>query len=338
MKKQIIPYAVVATMTFGSATMTVQAIEPEQASENYPSVIEWSETDWNSYLEENYGTNLDDYDTVSELEEDIGAPLDLSALGNADTSDPNVLDIMERYNLSAEELVLFLDTYENVDNIYFLGDLENALEQEGYEQTDSGEGADEPATDEGQGQGTDEPATDQGQDEGTDEPATDEGQDQGTEEPATDEGSEYAFDMSQLEEVYLTPLGWTQDEFSAYVEDNYDMSLTDFESFDELENTVGPVLTDERLQDILDSYGLTTEEYRELLADYGETPEDYNFVYELEEAFDYYTSGEAENADTETGAEMPETATNSLLMTMVGLGAAAGGAFLLYRRRALGEK
>lgn len=325
MKKQIIPYAVVATLTFGSATMTVQAIEPEEASENYPSVIEWSETDWNSYLEENYGTNLDDYDTVSELEEDLGSPLDLSALGNADTSDPNVLDIMERYNLSAEELVLFLDTYENVDNIYFLGDLESALEQEGFEQTDSGEG-------------TDEPATDEGQDQGADEPATDEGQDQGTDEPATDEESEYAFDMSQLEEVYLTPLGWTQDEFSTYVEDNYDMSLTDFESFEELENTVGPVLTDERLQDILDSYGLTPEEYQELLADYGETPEDYNFVYELEEALDYYTSGEAENAETENGAEMPETATDSLLMILVGLGAAAVGAFMLYRRKPLGEK
>ncbi|MFD1030244.1 processed acidic surface protein [Metaplanococcus flavidus] len=347
MKKQIIPYAVVATLTFSSATMTAQAIEPDEASANFPTVVDWSETDWNIYLEENFGTTLDDYDTVTELEADIGPPVNLSTLGNADLSDPNVLDIMERYNLTAEELILFLDAYDNVEDIYFLGDLEGALEEEGFEVVDVDEpatdedqdqGADEPATDEDQDQGTDEPATDEDQDQGTDEPATDEDQDQGTDEPATDEEPEYAFDMSQLEEVYLTPLGWTLDEFSGYVEDNYDMSLTDFESFEELENTVGPVLNDERLQDILDSYGLTPEEYRELLADYGETPEDYNFVYELEEALDYYTSEEAANADTETGGEMPETATDSLLMTLVGVGAAAAGAFMLYRRRPQGER
>lgn len=338
MKKQIIPYAVVATLTLGSTTMPVQAIEPDEASENFPTVVDWSETDWNSYLEENFGTTLDDYDTLSELEADVGSPVDLSTLGNADTSDPNVLDIMERYDMSPEELVLFLDSYDNVEDIYFLGDLEDALEEEGFEVADNGDGTDEPATDDDQDQGTDEPATDEDQGQGTDEPATDEDQGQSTDEPATDEEPEYAFDMSQLEEVYLTPLGWTQDEFSGYVEDNYDMSLTDFESFEELENTVGPVLNDERLQDILDSYGLTPEEYRELLADYGETPEDYNFVYELEEALDYYTSEEAENADTETGAEMPETATDSLLMTLVGVGVAAAGAFMLYRRRPQGER
>ncbi|OHX52685.1 hypothetical protein BB776_02070 [Planococcus salinarum] len=340
MKKQIIPYAVVATLTFGTAT-TVQAIEPEEASENFPTVIDWSETDWNSYLTENYGTNLDDYDTVAELEADVGSPVDLSTLGNADLSDPNVLDIMDRYNLTAEELILFLDTYDNVEDIYFIGDLENALELEGIEPVDTGEETEEPATEEGT---EEEPATEEGTDEGTEEePATEEETDEGAEEEtATEEETaqapEYAFDMDQLEEGYLTPLGWTTDEFSTYVEDNYGVPLTGFESFDELENTVGPVLDDERLEDLLDSYGLTPEEYRELLAEYGETPEDYNFFYELEEALDYYTSGEAENADTETGAEMPETATNSLAMILAGIGAAAAGAFILFRRRPQGER
>lgn len=326
MKKQIIPYAVVATLTFGSGAITAQAVEPEEASEHFPAVIDWSETDWNSYLEENYGTNLDDYDTTTDLEADLGTPLDLTRLGNADTSDPNVLDIMERYNLSPEELVLFLDSYENVENIYFLGDLENALTLEGFEPVDGVEDSEEPATEET------EP--------GTEESATEE-TDQGTEEPATDETGqepEYAFDIPQLEEVYLTPLGWTEDEFSTYVEDNYNLSFPDFESFDELESTVGPVLTEERLGEVLDSYGLTPEEYRVLLTEYGETPEDYNFVYDLEEALDYYTSEEAANAETETGGEMPQTATDSLLMTLIGFGAAAAGALMLFRSRPQGEK
>lgn len=311
MKKQIIPYAVVATLTFGFTASTVQAIESNEASAYFTTVVDWSETDWNSYLEANYSTTLADYETVSELEVDIGSPVDLSTLGNADTSDPNVLDIMERYNMSAEELVLFLDTYESVENIYFLGDLEIALEQAGFEQVDSGQDSEEPSTEEET--------------------------DQNTEEPTAEGETDSTFE-SQLEIVYLTPLGWTQDEFSVYVKDNYGMHLTDFESFVELESTVGFVLNDERLQDILDSYGLTPEEYHQLLGEYGEVPEDYNFVYELEEALDYYTSEEVENADTETGAKMPETATDSLLMAMGGLGAAAAGAFMLFRRKPQGEK
>ncbi|MBP3953521.1 processed acidic surface protein [Bacillus suaedae] len=317
MRKQFFLYSVVATLTFGSTAITAQAIEPDEASEHFPAVIDWSETDWNSYLDENYGTSLNDYDTVLELEADIGPPVDLAALGNADTSDPNVLDLIEKYDMSTEELVIFLDSYDNVENIYFLADLENALEQDGFVLVEDGENTEEPVN---------EPATEEEQPE------------QDTEEPTSEQESEYAFDMTQLENVYLTPLGWTQEEFSTYVEDNYDKPLSDFESFEALESTVGPVLTDENLQDLLNSYGLSPEEYRQLLADYGEVPEDYYFVYELTETLDYYTSDEADNADTETGAEMPETATNSVLMTMIGLGAAATGACIFFRRRPLGEK
>lgn len=311
MKKKIIPYAVVATLTFGFTASTAQAIESNEASAYFTTVVNWSETDWNSYLEANYGTTLDDYETVLDLEVDIGSPVDLSTLGNADTSDPNVLDIMERYNMSAEELVLFLDTYESVETIYFLGDLEIALEQAGFEQVDNGQDSEEPASEEET--------------------------DQNTEEPTAEGETDTTFEL-QLEEVYLTPLGWTQDEFSIYVEDNYGMMLTNFESFESLESTVGLVLNDERLQDILDSYGLTLEEYQQLLVNYGEVPEDYDFVYELEEALDYYTSEEVENADTETGAEMPQTATDSLLMALAGFGVAAAGAFMLFRRKPQGEK
>lgn len=364
MKKKIIPYAVVATMTFGSAGMTAQAIEPEEASGNFPGVVDWTEADWNLYLDENYGTSLDDYDTLSDLEADLGKPVDLSSLGNADRSDPNVLDIMERYNMTPEELVLFLDNYDNVEDIYFVGDLENALELEGFELVDDGgdtgdsvveapapavEEPEEPVTEEPASE-TEVPATDEEPEEGTEGteepesetevPATDEEPEEGTNDSATEETPVYAFDPSQLEEVYLTPLGWTEDDFSTYVDDNFNMLLTDFDSFEELENTVGPVLTDDRLQDLLDSYGLTPEEYRLLLADYGEVPEDYHFVYEVEEALDYYTSEEVENGetDTETGAEMPETATNSMMMILVGFGAAAAGALMLFHRRPQGEK
>lgn len=350
MKKKIIPYAVVATLTFGFTASTAQAIESNEASEYFTTVVDWSETDWNSYLEVNYGTTLAEYETVAELEVDIGPPVDLSTLGNADTSDANVLDIMERYNMSAEELVIFLDTYENVERIYFLGDLEIALEQAGFDQVNNGQDSEEPATEEESDQSSEEPATEEENEQSSEEPTSEEETDQSSEKPATEEGTdqnneetaaEEEIDSTfklQLEEVYLTPLGWTQDDFSIYLEDNYGMILTDFESFEALESTVGLVLNDERLQDILDSYELTLEEYHQLLGEYGEVPEDYNFVYEVEEALDYYTSEEVENADTEKGSKMPKTATDSLLMTLGGFGAAAAGAFMLFRRKPQGEK
>ncbi|MFD1021090.1 processed acidic surface protein [Thalassobacillus hwangdonensis] len=90
-----------------------------------------------------------------------------------------------------------------------------------------------------------------------------------------------AIDQGELD-AYLTELQWTEEELDTYLWENYDLQLNDFESMAELEDFLGPIITDESLQELLDTYGLTRQELDDILAEYGEAVEDYTFIDDIE--------------------------------------------------------
>ncbi|WLR47284.1 processed acidic surface protein [Halobacillus litoralis] len=83
-------------------------------------------------------------------------------------------------------------------------------------------------------------------------------------------------------EVYLSELRWTEAELETYLWEYYDLKLRDFDSLEELKDFLGPVITEESLQQLLDDYGLTRQQLDDILAEYGETVEDYTFIDDIE--------------------------------------------------------
>ena len=294
MKKHIIPFAVASALTI--APLSAGALEYNVVKGNYPELSSWTESDWNDYLDKNHGSSLTDYDTVDELEGDIGEPVDVNSLADGNP-DKNLLDLMEKYNMDTNELTSFLDKNENKDNIHFIGDLENALEGDGYQPINEEAGNNQ-----------------------------------------TDESGTNGMDQAKLEETYLVPLGWSLDEFNNYLNENYDMDVNDFDLFEDLEAEVGPLLTEENELELIKEYDLTPEGYSTLLGEYGETPEDYVFLYDLRDSLEYYTSGQPNDAQTQKGAEMPDTATNSLAYVLLGLGLVVLGGITLKTRKSFGGK
>ena len=276
----------------------------------------WTEVDWNNYLEEYYGSQLDDYDTMNELEADIGKPIDVNQLADGNF-DKNVLDIIERYNMDTNQLVAFLEEYDNRDNIHFAGDLITALD-EGGNVEDNNTSNNEEAVSENNNE----------DDTSNNSDTTDQS------EPAETN----SVDQAQLEETYLVPLGWTVEEFNQYLSDSYETDLNDYTLFEDLEAKVGPLITDENELELIEDYGLTPEEYEVLLAEYGETPDDYYFLNDLRESLDYYTSDQPEEAATEKGGDMPDTATNSLAYVLLGAGLITLGGITLRARKRFGDR
>ncbi|MFV8826356.1 processed acidic surface protein [Alkalihalobacterium sp. APHAB7] len=99
--------------------------------------------------------------------------------------------------------------------------------------------------------------------------------------------SSAAINQNELNE-YLNEIGLTQEELEDQLEYHWGMELSDFESVDELRDFLGPVITDENLQELLDLYELTLGELEEILAEYGETLDDYKFLEGLELAIIFY--------------------------------------------------
>lgn len=340
MRKKVIPFAVVTTLAF--APLTAGAVEYNEVKEQYPATTSWTKVDWNNYLEENYGSQLDDYDTMNELEEDIGAPLDVNQLADGNL-DQNVLDIIERYNMDTSELAAFLEEYDNRDNIHFAGDLVKALDEGGI----VGENGTDNTNQNADGDNSEGLISDN-DNEGTDSDQNSEGTvSENNNEDITSNDTEAngrnedtttnTLNEAQLEETYLVPLGWTVDEFNQYLSDNYETDLNDYTLFKDLEAEVGPLITDENELELIEQYGLTPEEYEVLLAEYGESPDDYYFLNDLRESLDYYTSDQPEEADTEKGGDMPDTATNSLAYVLLGAGLITLGGITLRARKRYGD-
>jgi hypothetical protein len=177
-------------------------------------------------------------------------------------------------------------------------------------------------------------------------------------------------DMDLVDENYLTPLEWTEDEFNNYLGDTYDMELADFADFEDLEATVGPLIDDITLDNLLSDYGLDEAGLDQILENNGETLDDYYFIYDLESTLDENmpvsgdqsaedeaaagtvdsgtNNGDGNDAsnnngevtkETENGAEMPVTATSAIENIMIGMGVALiGAAALIGRRTRQGEQ
>lgn len=340
MKKQVIPFAVVSTLVF--APLTTGAVEYNDVKEQYPATTSWTEVDWNNYLEDHYRSQLDDYATLNELEADIGEPIDVNQLADGNL-DQNVLDIIERYNMDTSELAAFLEEYDNRDNIHFAGDLVKALDEGGIvgeNGTDDSNGNVDSDNNEGLVSDNDNEGNDSNQN--SDATVTDNNnEDNTTNETVANSQNEDSttntLDETELEETYLVPLGWTVDEFNQYLSDNYETDLNDYTLFKDLETEVGPLITDENELELIQEYGLTPEEYEVLLAEYGESPEDYYFLNDLRESLDYYTSDQPEEAGTEKGGDMPDTATNSLAYVLLGAGLITLGGITLRARKRFGD-
>ncbi|GGI11975.1 processed acidic surface protein [Gottfriedia solisilvae] len=80
-------------------------------------------------------------------------------------------------------------------------------------------------------------------------------------------------DQTELD-AYLTSINMTQDELEEYLNSYYGESIEDYDSVEELEETLGDPLTEESLAALLDEYGYTEEEVKELAVFYDDMDED----------------------------------------------------------------
>jgi processed acidic surface protein len=80
---------------------------------------------------------------------------------------------------------------------------------------------------------------------------------------------------------YLTEIGMTEEEFTIYLGEMYDYSLEEFDTVEELQFFLGPVLDDENLQELLAEFELTEQELQDLLADNEASLDDYIFYEDL---------------------------------------------------------
>ncbi|WP_176527548.1 processed acidic surface protein [Peribacillus butanolivorans] len=88
--------------------------------------------------------------------------------------------------------------------------------------------------------------------------------------------------------AYLTEIRLTQVELEDYLA-YYDLTLDELESVAELRDTLGPTVTPETLQNLLNEYEMTEEELTDLLIEYGELEEGesiidtFHFIYDIED-------------------------------------------------------
>lgn len=88
----------------------------------------------------------------------------------------------------------------------------------------------------------------------------------------------------------------------------YDESIEDYDSVQELSDSLGEVIKADlsNIQFIYDEYELNEESLRSLLAEFGEELEDYIFVGDLDESVFFYTADEEELVDEEMILELLE--------------------------------
>ncbi|MGG4264088.1 processed acidic surface protein [Peribacillus simplex] len=91
--------------------------------------------------------------------------------------------------------------------------------------------------------------------------------------------------------AYLSEVTMTQKELEEYLA-YYDLTLNEFESVEELRDTLGPAVTPKTLKDLLKEYKMTEAELTELLIDYGELEkgdsiiDTFHFIYDIEDIID----------------------------------------------------
>ncbi|WP_413377822.1 processed acidic surface protein [Alkalihalobacillus sp. 1P02AB] len=102
------------------------------------------------------------------------------------------------------------------------------------------------------------------------------------------------FDEVHLER-YLATLEWTSSQLKSYLRTHYGMKYSDFQNVHEIHLTLGPVLTEENLAELLSFYRWTEAELEEQLLEDGLSLNDFKFYENLENyLYDYTTIDEAE--------------------------------------------
>ncbi|WP_158282249.1 processed acidic surface protein [Salipaludibacillus keqinensis] len=93
---------------------------------------------------------------------------------------------------------------------------------------------------------------------------------------------------------FLNEIQWTESDLLEYL-DFYDLVLEDFEDMEDLDSFLGPVLTEDNLNDLLQEYGLSLEEATKLLIHNGELEEgqtileEYTFLDDVDMDLYFYT-------------------------------------------------
>ncbi len=86
---------------------------------------------------------------------------------------------------------------------------------------------------------------------------------------------------------FIEEVGLTNEELSNYLS-FYNLSLTDFETMEELDNFLGTPINDENLYHLLASHDLSEEELHALLSGFGEHIDNYLFIEDLEVDVSFY--------------------------------------------------
>jgi processed acidic surface protein len=99
----------------------------------------------------------------------------------------------------------------------------------------------------------------------------------------------HAFAQIQKQELeqYISSIGWTMEDLLNYLDD-YQMTVADFQTIDELKQWLGTPITEENFHQLLTRYQLTQEELEALLGQFGETVQDYTFIDDLDAAVGFY--------------------------------------------------
>lgn len=80
---------------------------------------------------------------------------------------------------------------------------------------------------------------------------------------------------------YLVTNNWSKEELIDYLQ-FYDLVIADFDSWAELQDFLGTLITTENLNDLFGEYGIDQSDLEILLAEYGETIDDYKFIEDLD--------------------------------------------------------
>jgi processed acidic surface protein len=95
----------------------VTATPPEEELQEYLSKLEWSKEELTNYLKF-HNLSLDDYENMDELIEVLGTPINES----------NILNLLDDYNMTRDELDDLLDQYgETTDDYTFIEELNTAV-------------------------------------------------------------------------------------------------------------------------------------------------------------------------------------------------------------------
>ncbi|SFB04517.1 MULTISPECIES: processed acidic surface protein [unclassified Bacillus (in: firmicutes)] len=98
---------------------------------------------------------------------------------------------------------------------------------------------------------------------------------------------------------YLAQIGWTKQELQDYLA-NFEISLEDFETVEDLKLFVGTPINATNLQELLTRYSLTEPELNELLDHFGDSVSEYEVIEDLDAAVDFYVNHDEYMADVET--------------------------------------